>query len=278
MKPLLRALLACGALALLGGAASPVPFTLKGQWTQGGLIVGKTRPGAKVWLDGREVSVAPDGRFVFGLDRDASLKAELKLEVPGTAPVTRHYKVKKRKYDIQTVTGLPPEQVTPPPEALERIKRDAELSRAARERNSAREDLFKGFTWPCTGRISGVFGSQRILNGVPKQPHYGVDVAVPIGTPVHAPQSGVVSLASPDMYYTGGTVMIDHGYGVTSTLMHLSKVLVKEGDEVKQGQVVAESGMTGRANGPHLDWRVSWFDTRVDAQLLAGPMPDAEKK
>jgi murein DD-endopeptidase MepM/ murein hydrolase activator NlpD len=182
--------------------------------------------------------------------------------------------VAPRTYDVQRIDGLPPAQVTPPPEALKRIAEDVQQTRAARGRDTARTDFARGFTWPCQGPISGVYGSQRILNGQPKQPHYGVDVAAPVGTKVRAPAGGIVSLAVPDMYYTGGTLMIDHGHGLTSTMMHLSKVLAKVGQEVKQGDVVAEVGATGRVTGPHLDWRISWFDSRVDPQRLVGPMPE----
>jgi len=220
--------------------------------------------------------VSPEGLFIIGLDRDEPARAQLTVAHAGVATERREFDVVTRSYDIQRVDGLPPSQVNPPPEALKRIEVDYAQVRAARARDTDRVDFSKGFVWPIVGRISGVYGSQRILNGQPKQPHYGVDVAVPVGTPVRAPASGVVSLAVPDMYYTGGTLMIDHGHGLTSTLMHLDKVLVKAGDEVKQGQVVAQSGMTGRATGPHLDWRVSWFDARVDAQLLAGPMPEGK--
>lgn len=259
-------------------AAQTQAAELKGEWQQGSVIFGKAAPGTKVQFNGREVRVSPDGLFLIGLDRDEPAKAEVRITPPAGKEERREFAVATRKYDIQRLEGLPPAQVNPPPEALKRIAEDLRQVRAARDRDSERADFAHGFIWPIVGRISGVFGSQRILNGQPKQPHYGVDVATPVGTPVRAPASGVVSLAVPDMYFTGGTLMIDHGHGLESTLMHLSKLLVKEGDEVKQGQVVAESGATGRVTGPHLDWRVSWFDSRVDAQLLAGPMPAAEEK
>ena len=264
--------------ALLLGACASLPaaqeLELKGDWQQGSVVFGKVAPGTKLEFNGHAVRVSPEGLFLIGLDRDEPPKAELSYTPPGGTPVRREFAVAARTYDIQRLEGLPEAQVNPPPEAQKRIAADLRRVRAARDRDTGRIDFAGGFIWPIVGRISGVFGSQRILNGTAKQPHYGVDVATPIGTPVRAPASGVVSLAVPDMYYTGGTIMIDHGHGLESTLMHLSKLLVKQGEEVKQGQVVAESGMTGRATGPHLDWRVSWFDARVDAQLLAGPMPD----
>jgi murein DD-endopeptidase MepM/ murein hydrolase activator NlpD len=264
------ALASCASAAPAPEAA---PVELRGEWTQGSVIFGKAAPGSTASFNGRALRVSSEGVFIVGLDRDEPPKALLVVARPGVATWRREFDVAPRAYDIQRLDGLPDAQVNPPPEAQVRIAQDYARVREARARDSERQDFAGGFIWPIVGRISGVFGSQRILNGQPKQPHYGVDVAVPIGTPVRAPASGVVSLAVPDMYYTGGTLMIDHGHGLTSTLMHLDKVLVKAGDEVKQGQVVAESGMTGRATGPHLDWRVSWFDARVDAQLLAGPMP-----
>lgn len=259
-------------------AAGPAPAVhgaveLKGEWRQGSLILGRVAPGSAVSFNGRALRVSPEGRFVIGLDRDEPPKARLVVAHPGVATDRREFEVAPRAYDIQRLDGLPPDQVMPPPEAQARIAQDLAQVRAARARDSERADFAQGFAWPMVGRISGVFGSQRILNGQPKQPHYGVDVAGAVGTQVYAPASGVVSLAVPDMYYTGGTLMIDHGHGLTSTLMHLNKLLVEQGDEVKRGQVVAESGATGRVTGPHLDWRVSWFESRVDAQLLVGPMP-----
>jgi murein DD-endopeptidase MepM/ murein hydrolase activator NlpD len=256
-------------------AAGPAPgVELKGEWRQGSVIFGKAAPGSTASFNGQPVRVSPEGLFIVGLDRDAPPRALLVVARPGAATFRREFDVAAREYDIQRLEGLPDAQVNPPPAALPRIAEDLRQVRAARARDSERLDFSRGFIWPIVGRISGVFGSQRILNGQPRQPHYGVDVAVPPGTPVRAPAAGVVSLAVPDMYYTGGTLMIDHGHGLASTLMHLDKLLVKAGDEVQQGQVVAESGMTGRTTGPHLDWRVSWFDARVDAALLAGPMPE----
>ncbi len=278
------ALCACAALwscasatpAPSPSAPSAPPVELRGQWTQGHLIFGKATPGSTVSFNGQPVRVSPGGVFIIGLDRDEPAKALLVVAQPGVATFRREFDVAARAYDIQRLDGLPPDQVTPPPAAQKRIALDYEQVRAARLRDSDRDDFARGFTWPLTGRISGVYGSQRILNGQPKQPHYGVDVAAPVGARVRAPASGVVSLAVPDMYYTGGTLMIDHGHGLTSTLMHLDKLLVKQGDEVKQDQVVAESGATGRVTGPHLDWRVSWFGSRVDPQLLVGPMPQSK--
>ena len=280
MKHLLALCLSAGlwSCATAADRAGMAEVELKGEWRQGAMILGRAAPGSTVSFNGRLLRVSPDGRFMIGLDRDEPPKALLVVARTGVATLRREIDVAARTYDIQRLDGLPDAQVNPPPEAQQRIALDYQQVRAARALDSERTDFAGPFIWPIVGRISGVFGSQRILNGQPKQPHYGVDVAVPVGTPVRAPAAGVVSLAVPDMYYTGGTLMIDHGHGLASTLMHLDKLLVKAGDEVKQGQVVAHSGVTGRATGPHLDWRVSWFDARIDAQLLAGPMPETSTK
>ena len=266
------ALWACATVSA-GPAAPREGVELRGEWRQGSVILGKAAPGSTVSFNGRLLRVSPDGLFLVGLDRDEPPKALLVVAHPGVATDRREFDVAPRQYDIQRLDGLPPDQVTPPPEAQARIALDLAQVRAARERDSDRADFAQGFIWPIVGRLSGVFGSQRVLNGVPKQPHYGVDVAAKVGTPVRAPASGVVSLAVPDMYYTGGTLMIEHGHGLSSAFLHLSKLHVKQGQEVRQGDLIGEVGATGRVTGPHLDWRINWLDSRVDPQLLAGPMP-----
>ncbi|HUS25711.1 MAG TPA: M23 family metallopeptidase [Candidatus Binatia bacterium] len=278
LAPLLLALAAsaCAVQAATADKADePSALPLRGDWIQGGVLVGHVERGSQVTLDGMPLRVAPDGAFVFGLDRDAPAQVELVVRSPAGAELRWSHAVARREWDVQRLEGVPPDKVTPPKSALKRIQRENAKARAARMRDTARSDFAQSFAWPCEGRISGIFGSQRILNGIPKQPHYGVDVAVPVGTEVRAPAGGVVALAAKDMYYTGGTLILDHGHGLSSTLMHLSKLQVKQGQVVKRGEVVALSGMTGRATGPHLHWGMSWFDRRVDAQLLAGPMPGA---
>jgi murein DD-endopeptidase MepM/ murein hydrolase activator NlpD len=179
------------------------------------------------------------------------------------------------------VEGVPAKTVHPPKEQLERIRQEAALVRAARADRLDRPDLlnavFAGFIWPIEGPISGVYGSQRYYNGEPGRPHYGVDVAAPEGSVVHAPAAAVVTLAEADLFYSGGTIVLDHGYLLSSSFLHLSKVLVKVGDELKAGDIIGEVGSTGRATGPHLDWRMNWRDQRIDPQLLAPPMPKPPK-
>ena len=267
-RPLATTLLTTLLLLAPGLAAAKSWTLLRGDWQQGALLIGKTTPGAKVRFDGRALLLDSQGRFVFGIDRDAPDQATLDIQLPGQAPVVEHHKIAKRNWSVQRIEGLPPSKVNPPPEVDARIVAESKKIKAALARDSQLDDFAQPFHWPATGRISGVFGSQRILNGVPKQPHYGLDVAVPTGTPVRAPLGGVISLAERDLYFTGGTLIIDHGHGVSSIMVHLSKLLVQVGDPVRQGEVVAESGMTGRATGPHLHWGVYWFDSHLDPQRL----------
>ncbi len=247
------------------------PYTLRGALEQGGAVFGHTVPAASVKLDGRKLLLTAAGDFVFGFDRDAGPDAELHVTVPGRPEVVRHLSVRARHWDIQRIDGLQPGLVNAPPEVEQRIAAEAKLIAAAHAQDTPIDGFSKGFEWPAHGRISDAFGGQRILNGTPKQPHSGVDVAVPTGTPVHAPFAGVVTLAEPDLYFGGGTVIVDHGHGLFSALMHLSKLLVKPGDQVRRGQVVALSGSSGRATGPHLHWSLFWFDAHLDAQRLFGP-------
>ena len=269
---------ACALLLLLCGAARAELAQLRGQMVQGGIIFGTTQPGAKVMLDGREVRVSPAGLFVFGFGRDADGAAELVVEVPGKAREARKLSIAKREYQVQRIDGLPQKMVTPPPEVLERIRKDAELVAAARAVDRPEALFAGGFVWPAFGPISGVFGSQRILNGEPKRPHFGIDIAAPEGTPVRAPADGVVSVAESDMYYTGGTVVLDHGHGLTTAYSHLKDVTVQVGQVLRQGDLLGTVGSTGRSTGPHLDWRVNWFEERLDPAFLVPPMPASEAK
>lgn len=255
--------------------ASPAAaLELKGSWQQGSLVTGQAEPGTLVWFKDRALRVSPQGDFVFGLDRDEPAEVELRWQgSSGSAPQVRRYAVAPRPWSIQRIDGLPQDKVEPPAAVTARIEREQALLNAARDRDTPGQGWRQRFAWAATGRISGVFGNQRILNGIPKQPHYGVDVAVPVGAPIRAPADGIVSLAEPDLYFTGGTLMIDHGHGVHSIMVHLSALKVGVGEPVKQGEVVALSGKTGRATGPHLHWGIGWFRSRVDPQTLLPPMP-----
>lgn len=259
-------LLAAGAVRA-GDAALP-GVSMHGAFVQGGLVFGHAQPGTRLSIDGRPLRLTADGAFVFGFDRDAAAQCTLVAQRPGRAPLTRNFAVRKGSWRIQRIEGLPPDLVTPPPQAGPRIAAEAQLLAQAHERDSDIDDFREAFAWPAQGRVSGVFGSQRILDGVPKQPHYGLDIAVPVGTPVRAPAGGIVSLAQADLYFTGGTLVIDHGHGLASVLVHLSRLLVRPGERVARGQVVALSGKSGRATGAHLHWGLYWFDAHVDARRL----------
>ena len=246
---------------------------LQGPLEQGGMVIGKVAPGTRVSLDGKAVEVSADGRFVIGFGRDARPTAILTTE-DASGKRERELVIQARQYHIQSVHGIPKKIMSPSAADLKRIRSDIREVNAARSRHYKRMDFAGPFQWPLQGPITGVYGSQRVYNGEPGRPHYGVDVAAAVGTPVSTPAPGIVTVANPDMFYSGGTVIIDHGYGISSTLMHLSKVLVKVGQEVKPGDVIGEVGSTGRATGPHLDWRMNWFNNaRIDPQLLAPPMP-----
>lgn len=248
---------------------------LVGTPVQGGLVWGKIAPGQTVTLDQTAVLTTPDGQFLLGFGRDAP--ATQQLVVYGEEGCQRELHVASREYRISRVDGVPQRTVTPPPEQLERIAREREWVRRAKAQRYERPDwlmaLQQGFAWPARGRISGVYGSQRFYNGTPGSPHYGVDVAVPTGHPVTAPGPGVVTLAEPDLFYSGGTVILDHGYGLSSSFLHMSEVLVSVGEELAAGDLLGRVGATGRATGPHLDWRMSWGAQRIDPQRLVPPMP-----
>jgi hypothetical protein len=270
--------------ARAGKASGEVVFEgnlLSGAMVQGGLVVGSTKPSTRVSLDGIPLIVGDNGLFVFGFDRDHGPSATLEFAstgVSGPSHLSLPLTIAPRTYDIQRIDGLPPEQVTPTPEQLVRIKREGVLKKAARKRDTQGSWFAEKFIWPTEGRISGVFGSQRILNGEPRSPHYGLDVAAPEGTAVKAPAGGIVRLAEKDFYFEGGLVFIDHGHGLISYLMHMSKVAVKAGQEIRQGDIIGAVGHTGRATATHLHWGIFWLDAHIDPQLLVPAMPDGAPK
>lgn len=261
------------ALALLllapGPGAADALLALDGPLIQGGLVVGHTRPGARVAVDGRTVRVAADGLFLVGLGRDAE-RVTVTVAAPDGATATRVLEVARRTWDVQRIDGLPERQVTPGPEELARIQADGAAIAAARVRDSALTDFRAGFIAPAEGRISGVFGSQRILNGQPRNPHNGLDIAAPEGTPVVAAAAGVVALARDDMFFTGLTVIVDHGHGLSSIYAHMSEIAVEEGQHVEAGAPIGRIGASGRVTGAHLHWGVSLFSTHLDPGLLVG--------
>jgi murein DD-endopeptidase MepM/ murein hydrolase activator NlpD len=256
--------------------ASERSLELRGPLVQGGVVFGSTRPGASLMHDDQPVPVSSKGEFVIGFERMAPAESTLRVVLPDGSIVKRTLKLTQREYDIERIDGLPQEKVTPDPALSQRIAQEQALVKQARALVDERTDYVQGFEWPVTGRISGVYGSQRILNGEPKWPHYGVDIARPEGTPVAAPADATIILAHPDMFYSGATLIMDHGQGFSSTFLHLQKILVKEGQRVKRGEIVGLLGASGRATGPHLDWRMNLRGKRVDPTTVVGPMPKLE--
>ncbi len=244
---------------------------LSGPVQQGALVWAQVAPGNKVFLGDEELSVAGDGTVVFGFGRDA--KSEQVLRVEGPDSCWQSLSVSPREYRLQRIEGVPQKTVTPGEEHLARIRREQALVTKSRASSAEFPYFSAGFIWPSQGPISGVYGSQRIYNGTPGRPHYGVDVAAPTGTPVVAPAAGVVVLAEGDLFYSGGTVIIDHGMQVFSSFLHMSAVNAVVGQAVRPGDKIGEIGATGRATGAHLDWRMKWRKHWVDPQLLVPPMP-----
>jgi len=236
----------------------------QGKFIQGHFIIGKTESGTKVLIDKKEVRTSDDGYFVFGIGRDRKYDVVITLNKDGNKQKIVK-KTQKRKYNIQRIDGLEEKKVTPPEEVYERIKRENKWIGEARAIDSNLTFFTKKFIIPVENAIiSGVYGSQRILNGKPKWPHYGLDFAADEGTEIKAMLDGTVTLAEPDLFYTGGTLIFDHGHGISTLYMHMEKILVKKGQKVKQGDIIGTVGSTGRATGAHLDVRLNWFQTRLD--------------
>ena len=243
-----------------------------GHLTQGGLIVLTLPEGASASLDNTSLLVSAKNHTAFGFHRDDETPQQLVIT---TSDGQHHHSILTplvRVYDTQSITGLSSKYVTPPQETLDRIAADRAAVSAARAHHSTQDDFATGgFDWPVTGTITGIYGSQRILNGKPRAPHYGIDIAAPKGTPVRAPADGVITMAD-DLYYTGGTIIIDHGLMISSTVLHLDTMAVMPGQLVQRGMVIGTVGSTGRSTGPHLDWRINWGSKRLDPQLAARPL------
>lgn len=266
MHILLSLLLIAALLCPVGQAkAGTIPDRLP----QGGVAIVQLAPGEGAELDGRALKVSPQGWLVFGAGREA--KGTLRF-VRIDAAHQRHahaIRIVPRDFRIERVNGLPQQTVTPDPAIAERIAREQAAVTKARERDDDRIDFAQGFARPIEGgRISGVYGSQRILNGEPRAPHMGLDIAVPTGTPIRSPAAGIVSFVAPDLVLTGGTVLLDHGHGLSSSFLHLSRIDVHEGQRIERGEVLGAVGATGRASGPHLHWGLNWFELRLDPALL----------
>lgn len=269
----MRFLVACIGLCLCITSVSADPVALHGRLEQGGIVYGVVAPGTAVTLDGRDVSVSDMGRFIFGLDRDAKAAASLVMRYSDGSETTQVVSVARRDWLIERVDGLPQNTVTPNPETVKRIRNEGGMIVAARNRTEPTPFFETGFLQPAEGRISGVFGSQRILNGQPRSPHSGLDIAAPTGTQVLATADGIVSLVHDGMVLTGKTVMIDHGFGLDSVYIHMSEITVEQGQRVRQGDQIGAIGMTGRTNGPHLHFGISWYGAKLDPQTVMAALP-----
>ena len=253
--------------------AAQVRTVLDGAGVQGGLVVGRTEPGAVVRLDDTVVRVGAGGDFVFGLGRDAAARAVLVIRYGDGFEETRSLEIGRRDYDIQRIDGVAPRFVAPPPETAERIQQDRVRIGAARREFRDPGPLPGRFIWPLAGPVTGVYGSQRIFNGEPRRPHFGLDIAAPEGAAIVAPAAGRVRLTH-DLYFSGNSVILDHGHGVTTTYIHMSAIDVEEGEVLAQGDLIGRVGSTGRATGPHLHLGLNWYALALDPALLLGPPPE----
>jgi murein DD-endopeptidase MepM/ murein hydrolase activator NlpD len=251
--------------------------SFEGEFLQGGLLIGQVQEGQTVSYQGKSIKLTTNNQFLLGLGRNAPAITSITINSQDQDPETITLEIAPRQYNIQKIEGVPAKTVTPPASDLQRIKQDASMVRKARKLVSNKQDFLKGFVKPANGPITGVYGSQRFYNGVPKSPHYGIDYAAPTGTPVIAPADGVVTFAHNDLFYSGGTLIIDHGHGLSSTFLHLSEILVKPDQRVILGMKIAKIGATGRATGPHLDWRMNWLDQRIDPDLVLKVLPSQSK-
>lgn len=243
-----------------------------GSFEQGGLVLGQLAEGETVSYKGKLLKINSNRQFLLGFGRNEPVSTEITIHnQSGDKNIVIN--VAPREYKVQKIEGVPQKTVTPSKKDLARIKQDIAIVKQARALVSDEDDFTAGFIVPAKGPITGVYGSQRYYNGVPKSPHYGIDYAAPIGTPVKAPAAGVITMVHADMFYSGGTLILDHGHGLSSTFLHLSEILVEQGQRVSSGMVIAKIGASGRATGPHLDWRMNWLDQRIDPQLVLNTLP-----
>ncbi|MBL8631070.1 MAG: M23 family metallopeptidase [Rhodospirillaceae bacterium] len=260
-------------LFLLPASAFAADLEIEGRFEQGGLAIGTVPMGATVSYNGKPVQTTYVGRFVVGFERDMTVPAKFDVKLPDGRVESRTIQIQPRQWPTEKVTGLPPKLVKPDKKTQTKIDADNKLMAAVRQRTESVPFFETGFMVPAEGKISGVFGSQRVLNGQPRDPHLGLDIAGPVGTPVRASADGVVSLAQKDMVLTGQTVVIEHGFGLDTVYIHMNAIRVKDGQSVKQGDIIGEIGKSGRANGPHLHFGVMWFDVRLDPQVVMAVLP-----
>ena len=268
-SPLLASpLLASLTTAPQPASAAPSDIVFPASAPQGAMVLGKVPVGSRVTYAGRSLRPTPYGSVVLGIGRDATGPLHIDVQAPGAPAQQIILIVTPRDWPIEAIAGVPAATVNPPPAIAARIEREQAAVAAVRRRDGDETGFTQTFSWPVQGRISGRFGRARSYNGQAGAPHSGMDIAAVTGTPVKAPASGVVTFAAPSLYLTGGTVVLDHGHGISSNFLHLSRIDVKVGDVVKQGDVIAAVGATGRATGPHLHWGMNWFDVRIDPQWV----------
>ena len=245
---------------------------ISGYPIEGNLIIAQTKTGNSINLNNQKINLSEEGMFVIGFDRDSDINLNLEVISSKGEILTTNILPVQRDYQIERIQGIKKSMVQPPKDRLERIQKEINVVKNVRQIVLPMGDFPLGIDWPIVGRISGLFGSQRILNGIPKSPHYGIDIAAPKGTLIKAPASGIVTLVD-NLYYSGLTVILNHGLGVNSTFLHLKSSILEVGDEVDRGELIGTVGSSGRSTGAHLDWRIDWLGKRLDAELLAGPMP-----
>ncbi|CAI8380446.1 MAG: Murein DD-endopeptidase MepM [Cellvibrionales bacterium UBA7375] len=267
-----RVLIIFSYLILIANISASDDPKFVGTFQQGGLVLGQLAEGETVSYKGKSLKINNKNQFLLGFGRNEPSEVEITVhDQLGERNIILN--IAARDYAIQKIEGVPQKTVNPSKEHLNRIQQDAASVRKARRLISNQDDFTAGFIEPSSGPITGVYGSQRFYNGVPKSPHYGIDYAAPIGTPVIAPAGGIITLVHNDMFYSGGTLILDHGHGLSSTFLHLSQILVTQGQRVTPGMVIAKIGASGRATGPHLDWRMNWLDQRIDPQLVLQTLP-----
>ncbi|MEY4556157.1 MAG: hypothetical protein RL093_1276 [Pseudomonadota bacterium] len=261
-----------GALLAAGSAqAQDVEgLILTGRFVQGGHALGRTWPRALIFVDGESLTAASaDGSFIIGFDRDAAGSVQIEARL-GARSVRRTLDIARGQFPSTSVNGLPPSTVEPSdPELLARIQREVVVKTEGFASRIDADHFRDGFDWPLEGfRVTSRWGSQRVLNGTPARPHYGIDLAAPQGTVIRAPAAGRVTLAQPGLHFEGGLVLIDHGQGLITAYLHQSRLDVAAGQELRRGDPIGRVGMTGRATGPHLCWRMKWRDRNLDPSLL----------
>ena len=242
---------------------------IRGEPIQGGLILFDSKKATKIKLDSKLVSLNQESGFVVGFHRDDQAARIVTGICQDGSPFSIELKPTRRNYKIQKIDQLPNKMVTPPENTLNRISIESKMVKEARSIKGNSTEYFRnGFDWPLNGIITGVYGSQRILNGKSRQPHFGIDIGAPAGTPVTASASGHVVMVE-NLYFSGWTIIISHGDYISSTYSHLQTVTVQKGENINRGERIGTVGSTGRSTGAHLDWRINWLDKRLDPELIA---------